>query len=362
MGFVNVTLRHGKDRALHATKGQAYCHLLAINPDTAKSKNYWGQSRVSRQASDHRHTQLMTNKRSLTARFIYYTILVTEKILSVLPTPFIWKFGALLGRAAYPLANKRRAIVLHNLQLVHPEYSEKQIATLSMEVFRYSFANLFCSLKTSSMSGKNISNIFSVKGLEQIQKIADGKGAVLMLFHMSNWEILTKVNAILPNKIATGCLYKPLKNPFLDEHIQNKRELGGTQLFSKRSGLVRANRLLRDGGLLGILCDQSSGGAGIHTELFGKKTSITPLPAILALKHQCPIIPVTLETISPGRWEIRFLNPVNLPLGLDKAEATKRLVKTMEIIMHTHSRDTFWLHDLWKTKPRKRRKKNVSHR
>ena len=117
-----------------------------------------------------------------------------------------------------------------------------------------------------------------------------------------------------------------------------------------------AQKFLKKGGFLGILCDQYSGRAGLKTKLFGAESSITPLPAILALKHQCPVIPVTLETLSPGRWEMRFHKPIQLSPQIDKVEATHLLVKVMENIMHTHSRDIFWLHDRWRLK--RNRKQN----
>ena len=74
---------------------------------------------------------------------------------------------------------------------------------------------------------------------------------------------------------------------------------------------------------------------------------------MLALKHQCPVIPVSLETTSPGHWEMRFHEPVKLSPELDKDEATRQLVQTMERIMHHYSKDIFWLHDRWKVRSRR---------
>ena len=93
--------------------------------------------------------------------------------------------------------------------------------------------------------------------------------------------------------------------------------------------------------------------AGTMTKLFGKESSITPLPAILALKHQCPVIPV-IPRPSLLAWEMRFHEAVHLSPELDKISATEELVKTMEKMMRTYSKDIFWMHDRWKIKRRER--------
>ena len=56
-------------------------------------------------------------------------------------------------------------------------------------------------------------------------------------------------------------------------------------------------------------------------------------------------------------WEMRFHKPIQLSPQIDKVEATHLLVKVMENIMHTYSRDIFWLHDRWRLKRNRRKNK-----
>ncbi len=90
--------------------------------------------------------------------------------------------------------------------------------------------------------------------------------------------------------------------------------------------------------------------AGVTLPLFGKETSITPLPVILAQNYDCPILPVTIKTTAPGKWDLDFEKPFHLAKELDKTEATKLLIPIMEKIMKEHCSDIFWLHDRWKVK------------
>ena len=303
------------------------------------------------------HKTTAPQKPTLSDRLAYLALIIIEKVLGALPCSFVWKLGALLGAAAYPLSGKRRAIVHHNLSMVHPEATAQEISQLSKSVFRSSYANLLCALNTSGRPHRNIEHILTLADLHNIENVPKEQGAILLLFHMGNWEILTKMHELIPNENPVGGMYRPLKNPLIDEHVKKQRESGGSQLFSRKRGLIMAQKFLKKGGFLGILCDQYSGRAGLKTKLFGAESSITPLPAILALKHQCPVIPVTLETLSPGRWEMRFHKPIQLSPQIDKVEATHLLVKVMENIMHTYSRDIFWLHDRWRLKRNRRKNK-----
>lgn len=299
------------------------------------------------------HKSSSEKKPTIPDRLVYGVLLCVEKLLGVLPCSWVWHMGSLLGAFAYPLSGKRRDIVRHNLSTVHPEASENEIEQLSKEVFRRSFANLLCSLNTTHLSSDKLAQVLSVEGLDNISGIHKDQGAILLLFHMGNWEILTKIRGLIPHKNPLGSMYRPLKNPLIDQHVRKQREAEGAQLFSRKKGLVMAQKFLKKGGFLGILCDQYAGRAGLKTKLFGAESSITPLPAILALKHQCPMIPVSLATTAPGKWHLCFHEPVHLPSTLDKISGTEHLIKTMERMMKDYSQDVFWLHDRWKIRSRR---------
>jgi KDO2-lipid IV(A) lauroyltransferase len=262
----------------------------------------------------------------------------------------MWRIGAGLGYLAHKLAKKRKAIVQANLKMVYPDIPDDQLTALSKEVFRNSFANLASAVNTGFISSKRFKKIVELTGQENIRNLDPKKGCVLLLFHMGNWEVLGRTAPLFESEKPVGCMFRPLNNPLINDHITRSRERDGSRLFGRKRGLIDASKFLRDGGILGILADQHSGKAGVKLPLFGKETSITPLPAMLAQKYDCPIIPVTLSTIAPGKWVANFRDPITIPKELDKTEATKLLIPEMETIMKEHCSDIFWLHDRWKIK------------
>ena len=267
-----------------------------------------------------------------------------------MPTSWLWRFGANIGQIAYKFAKKRKAIVEANLKIVHPEYSEEQIRSLSRQVFRNSFANLASTINTGCIPSKKISSLIKITGQKEFKHLPPDKGCIFLIFHMGNWEILTRIAPFFETDKPSAAMFRPLNNSLINDYVTRSREIDGTKLFGRKRGLIQASKFLRDGGILGILGDQHSGKAGVTLPLFGKDTSVTPLPSSLAQKYDCPIIPVTVRTVAPGRWDIHFSSAITIPKELSKIEAVQRLTPIMENVMKDHCADIFWLHDRWKLK------------
>jgi len=282
----------------------------------------------------------------------YWAILGVETALGLLPTKTAWYCGAGMGLLGYHLLRKRRAAVARNLWIAHGnEQDPTFIKQETREVFKRFGANMISAMNINRKSQAQISELVEVAGLKHLPE--DGTACVALLFHMGNWEILSRLGQLIAPGRSTGAMFRPLNNPYINAHVQQQREALGSKLFSRKRGLIDANRLLKQAGILGILCDQNAGDAGTATPLFGKLTSITPLPVMLALKHQCPLIPHTLVTTEPGKWKLTLHPPINLDNAETVRDAMPALSKSMEQCMLEGGADTFWLHHRWK--PARRR-------
>lgn len=293
----------------------------------------------------------MSTKSTFGDKLAYWALLVFEKPFGLMPTSLMWRIGAGIGGIAHRFAKKRKAIVQANLRIVKPHFSDSQINDLTKEVFRNSFGNLASSINTSFASRKRLEKTITLSGAEQISKLAPDRGCIMLVFHMGNWEVLSRIAPLFNTDKPSAAMFRPLNNALINEHITRGRERDGTLLFGRKRGLIKAHKFLKnEHGLLGILSDQYSGAAGIKLPLFGKETSITPLPVMLAQKYDCPIMPVIVTTVSPGKWQVEFQDHFKIPRELDKSAATRMLVPIFEKIMSEHCSDIFWLHDRWKLK------------
>jgi len=129
--------------------------------------------------------------------------------------------------------------------------------------------------------------------------VAGGRGVILALAHMGSWEwggtFLADVGWPLT---AVAEILEP---PELFEWFAAKRErmgLGIIPLDDAAPGAIA--RVLRAGGVVGLLCDRDLQGNGIDVELFGAKTTAPVGPALLALRTGAVLVCVAVYS-GPAR-------------------------------------------------------------
>lgn len=275
-----------------------------------------------------------------------------EKFAAVLPGPLVFRLGEAFGGLAWHFLRERRNIVLRNLRIAfHGEHDLPTLRKMARQSFRRTGANLFSALHTATLSPERIAEVVSVENPELIvDTLRDGKGLVLLPCHMGNWEILTRIHRSFPLDRENGALYRPLNNPLLDARVLAQREAEGTRLFSKRDSFHAISGFVRDGGILGILADQRVGAQGELVRYFGRLTRASPLPSLVARRAKSRVLGLSLRTVSPGKWTVRFL-PIKGPI------TTTACVNAIEEALRTSPLDVFWLQERWK--PYLRKSRNV---
>jgi KDO2-lipid IV(A) lauroyltransferase len=181
-----------------------------------------------------------------------------------------------------------------------------------------------------------------VENLELLkQALANGKGVVLLLSHMGNWELLSRIVHLFPEGTKTGAFYRPLNNRLMDERVLRRREADGTRMFSKRDPFHQVTGFLREGGVVGVLADQRVGIQGELVHFFGRMTRASPLPSLLARRSKSAVLALSVTTVAPGKWRAIFL-PVETPY------TTEHCTAALEESMKTGPLDVFWLQERWK--------------
>lgn len=255
----------------------------------------------------------------------------------------VFRLGELLGRAAWHCMPERRRIVIRNLRILFDgEKNMDEIQQLARQTFRRSGANLLSTAHTARLSPRQMGKIIHIENLELLEEtMALGKGVVLLLAHMGNWEILSRMVHLFPPGSKCGAFYRPLNNLLLDERVLARRQADGTRMFSKRDPFHQVTAFLRDGGLVGILADQRVGMQGEVVSFFGRLTRASPLPGLLARRAKAEVLALALTTVAPGRWKVVF-SPV------EKPHTTPHCMAALEHAMKTGPADVFWLQERWK--------------
>ena len=245
---------------------------------------------------------------------------------------------------------QRRQTVIRNLRIAFAgEADLGEIHQMAKASFRRVGANLFSVARTARLSKEQLGKVMYIENVELLEEgLAGGKGVVLLLSHMGNWELLSRLVHQFPEGSRAGAFYRPLNNPILDKRVLDRRQADGTRMFSKKDNPLHVATFLREGGIVGILADQRVGPQGELVEFFGRLTRASPLPSLLARRSRSNVLALSLTTVAPGKWKAIFV-PVSKP------DSTVNYMIALESAMREGPIDVFWLQERWKAYVGKKR-------
>lgn len=262
-------------------------------------------------------------------------------VLRQLPAETVFAIGEFLGRAIWPFMNGRRRTIERNLRIAGEVGAEEGEAAARTSFIR-TVANLMCSSVSANMKGEDIGQLLEVENPELLaEAAAKGKGVMLLLAHMGNWELLTRLHRTFPEGLKIGGFYRPLNNPILNERVLRERQADGARMFSKRDSLHHVSGFLRENGILGILADQRVGRQGELVSFFGRLTRASPVPSLMARRCKSEVLALSFRTVAPGKWSARY----HL---VEKPHTTANCMKALEAAMKVSMVDVFWLQERWK--------------
>ncbi len=225
---------------------------------------------------------------------------------------------------------------------------KRKIARRSFENQALSMLELFVIKKMK----KNSERRFSIVGQQYFDEaVAHGKGMVFVASHLGSWEYIGFPGYL--HDYPHAVIVKNIKNPYLNKMIDAlRREIDTLPIPKETSALRKTLAELRQNHGVAIIIDQWAGGEGLWVEFFGGATSTTPLPARLAKKTGCALIPIYCLRKKIGQYEIHLLPAVPLPDDPEwEIQTTKRLNEILESQIRKYPEQWSWSHRRWRPKP-----------
>ena len=284
--------------------------------------------------------------------FVYLLYRAFTGLIALLPLRAAYRLGQGLGVLGYLVFWPYRRLAVANLTIAYGEsLSRAELRRLALLHFTTVGANLLCSIKASNYDAAKLRQIAQVEGMETIRTALErGKGVVLVISHIGNWELFAQLCQFLP-EFQWGTVYQPLGNRHIEAHIQLMRQK--VKLFSRKSGFNAPTAFLRAGGALGVLVDQHAGDGGIWTPFFGRLASTSPLAALLALRTEAVVVPMAVHTAGVGRWRVVISQPISTFEPDGTRSETEGLTARINLVLQgqidTAPPDWFWVHNRWKT-------------
>ncbi len=282
----------------------------------------------------------------------FYAVQVLATLLRLVPLSLS---GWIVKRVAdifFFYSRKRRTITLANLTIAYGDTlsagQKRTIARKSLENQALSILELFVVKKMK----QNASSRFSIIGQHHFDEaVSRGNGVVFVASHLGSWEYIG-----FPGYLAQyphAVIVKKIKNPYLNQAIDALRRESDTVPIPKEANAIRKTLAeLHHNHGVAIVIDQWAGAEGIWIDFLGKSTSTTSLPARLARKTGCALIPIYCLRKKIGQYEIRLLPAVPLPDDPDwEIRTTKRLNEILESQIRKYPEQWSWSHGRWKPKP-----------
>jgi KDO2-lipid IV(A) lauroyltransferase len=152
-------------------------------------------------------------------------------------------------------------------------------------------------------------------------------------------------------------LARPLDNPRIDKMLNGLRTTFGNQPINKTNSAMLAIKILREGGILGILSDVNAHPKeGVFVPFFGLPACTPSGAAMLAIRSNALIFP-TFCVWDRSAKRYRFvhgclLEPTNSgDRKQDIIDTTAAYTAQIEEIIRAYPDQWMWIHKRWKTRP-----------
>lgn len=179
---------------------------------------------------------------------------------------------------------------------------------------------------------------------------AEQKPLVVLVPHCRLMEAITFLPVLIEQGFPeVGVIYRPLKNPKLEDWILRTRQRFGLRMLSRREGFLDAVHILDSGGAVAILFDQNAGTIGSLTTFMDRLCSTTELPGLLAVKGRATIYAAWVE--SNGTPFSGIIRGDRLPSSRDVLTTTFNANQWLENKLRTDTdfcANWLWMHDRWR--------------
>lgn len=262
----------------------------------------------------------------------YFLITGVFNIAGSLSLATAQKLGRVVGWFLWKLRTQPRNVTEINLSICLPELT----ATERAELTKASLASTGMTMLEVPLMWewpveKCLDLVKDTQGLALIDEAkADGSGLILLAPHLGNWEL---AGLFFSSRYKMAALYSPPNiAEFEDYMIKVRGRLGSELVRGDRRGLARLASILREGGVAGILPDQSPRGAGnAFAPFFGMDVKTMTLVAKLMQRTGAKVLITYAERLNNAegfRIVVRETEP-NID-SKDPVQATTALNRSIE--------------------------------
>jgi KDO2-lipid IV(A) lauroyltransferase len=284
-------------------------------------------------------------------------LLATLAVLSIrlagaLPLPLARGLGAWLVGLAAHLPTEERAVSNLNLELCFPDLGDMDRRDLVRASLRHTGRTVF---ELAHLWQRPLDSLRALEGEliggEHLERaLASDRGALLLLPHLGNWEVL---NHFLARRARLASLYREPRLKELDAYLLRRRQRTGIVMAPPTSsGLRTLLKTLKEGGAVLILPDQEPlKQHGVWAPFFGTPAlTMTLATRLLKSSGATPLMGVA-EREQDGRFTFRISPPAEDLASGSEEESAAALNRSIEACVRRRPEQYLWSYKRFKTAP-----------
>jgi Kdo2-lipid IVA lauroyltransferase/acyltransferase len=260
--------------------------------------------------------------------------------------------GCILGKTIGPLFRSKK-IIKQNIKTGLGEIDEQK----ESEIINSMWSNIgrtfaeYVFLKDFKFNKINF-NHMKINGANYLDEIKKNNEPVIFYSaHFANFELM----AMEIDKAGIKCaaIYRPLNNFFLNPLMEYLRikYICPIQIPKGRIGMREIINKVKNNYSIALMVDQRVSEAP-RSLFFGKPAHTTTIPAQLALKYNCKLVPISLKRKEGSDFEMTIHEPYQIEKTGNNEEDSKNITlkinQIIEKMIIKNPKQWIWSHNRWK--------------
>lgn len=240
---------------------------------------------------------------------------------------------------------KSQRIIMQNLERINKNLSNNNKEKV-IEKMWSNYGKTFIEYVHLNYFRKNSNHIEIVNKDIIKDLVKNNKKAIFISGHFANYELMSMELTKLNLKLAT--IYRPLNNIFLNPFMVNLRKkfVCKNQIKKGLNGVKHSLNYMKKNYSIALMVDQRLS-EGVRLPFFNELASTTSLPAQLAIKFKCDIIPIYISRKDDDRFKMEIMKPIKINSN-KKDEITKQINEVLEKLIIRDPSQWILTHNRWK--------------
>jgi KDO2-lipid IV(A) lauroyltransferase len=277
------------------------------------------------------------------------------KGISFLPFWVIYGLSDFMYVILKDVVKYRKKVIVENLTHAFPDKNQHEIKQIANKFYRHFCDFSLETIKMYSMSGQQLYKRFSVRDMENINRIAEeGKSAITLGMHYSNWEWASSIQSKSLHRLLM--VYNPVRgNQAMEKFLLHSREKwGGESVQVHKSARVLFEYIKKgEPCALWLAADQTPpANSPFWAQFLNREAPFFNGPEKLAKKTNQPVVFIYVRKVKRGYYEAIPSVLIEDPSKLESKEIMLRYIQKMEEVIHAEPEYYLWSHRRWKhTRP-----------